>query len=124
MFSNFASAVARATGRPISLAAAVLIVLVWLVSGPLFGFSETWQLVINTGTTIITFLMLFVLQNSQNRDGAALQAKIDQLILVSGAANNLVGAERMEDAEIERMHKEIVEAAGGHLPEGQMEHRL
>ncbi|MGO6797886.1 low affinity iron permease family protein, partial [Rhizobium ruizarguesonis] len=78
-FSSFATAVADLSGKPFTFVAALALVLVWAVSGPFFGYSETWQLVINTTTTIITFLMVFVLQNSQNRDGKALQAKLDEL---------------------------------------------
>lgn len=76
-FSKFANVIAEWSGQPVTFVLAVVLVLVWAITGPLFGYSETWQLVINTGTTIITFLMVFVLQNSQNRDGKALQAKLD-----------------------------------------------
>lgn len=79
-FAEFASRVARAAGRPLTFAVSILAILAWGASGPLFGFSDTWQLVINTGTTIVTFLMVFLIQNTQNRDGAAIQAKLDELI--------------------------------------------
>jgi low affinity Fe/Cu permease len=75
--------------------------LIWAITGPLFGFSDTWQLVINTGTTIVTFLMVFLIQNSQNRDGAAIQAKLDELIRVSTARNSFVGIERLTDEELD-----------------------
>jgi len=80
---------------------AVSVVIVWAVSGPLFGFSDTWQLVINTGTTIVTFLMVFLIQNSQNRDSAAIQVKLDELIRVGAARNSLVGIEHLTDDELE-----------------------
>ena len=84
-FSKFATVIADLSGKPATFVGAVALVLVWAGSGPFFGYSETWQFVINTSTTIITFLMVFVLQNSQNRDGKALQAKLDELILTSQA---------------------------------------
>ena len=80
LFDSFAKRASRTTGHPATFAAAVLIILVWAISGPLFGFSNTWQLAINTSTTIITFLMVFLIQNTQNRDGAAMQLKRDELI--------------------------------------------
>jgi low affinity Fe/Cu permease len=92
-FSRFATSIASVSGKPGSFVLAVTVVLVWAISGPFFGYSENWQLVINTGTTIVTFLMVFVLQNSQNRDGKALQAKLDELILTSQAQNKFVGIE-------------------------------
>ena len=108
-FSKFATATAQAMGRPVAFAVAVGLVVVWAISGPFFGFSEVWQLVINTGTTIITFLMIFVLQNSQNRDSEALQAKLDELILTSREAQNrFIGIERLDEAELREL-KEILE---------------
>jgi low affinity Fe/Cu permease len=89
-FGRFAKHGARWTGRPVAFGVAVTIVLIWAVTGPLFRFSDTWQLVINTGTTIITFLMVFLIQNTQNRDTMALQIKLDELIRVLPAACNLL----------------------------------
>jgi low affinity Fe/Cu permease len=87
-------------------------ILVWAVTGPVFGFSETWQLVVNTATTIITFLMVFVLQNSQNRDGEALQAKLDELIIAIRAADNrFVGAEQLSDEELKELRTILVKQA-------------
>jgi low affinity Fe/Cu permease len=84
---------------------AATIVIVWAVSGPLFGFSDTWQLVINTGTTIVTFLMVFLIQNSQNRDSAAIHVNLDELIRVGTARNSLVGIEHLTDQELEDLRK-------------------
>ena len=110
-FSSFATMFADLSGKPFTFVAALALVLVWAVSGPFFGYSETWQLVINTTTTIITFLMVFVLQNSQNRDGKALQAKLDELILTSQAANKFVGIEKLEEGELREMSKALAEKA-------------
>jgi low affinity Fe/Cu permease len=81
----------------------VAVVAVWAISGPIFHFSDTWQLVINTGTTIVTFLMVFLIQNSQNRDSAAIQVKLDELIRVGAARNSLVGIEHLSDEELEEI---------------------
>jgi low affinity Fe/Cu permease len=102
----FAAETARLSGRPIAFALAVGTVVVWGVTGPLFGFSDTWQLVINTGTTIVTFLMVFLIQHTQNRDTLALQIKLAELIIaVHGAHNNVAAAEEMSDAELEALHE-------------------
>ena len=105
LFANFANAASNAAGRALTFALALVTVVVWAVTGPLFGFSDTWQLVINTGTTIITFLMVFLIQNSQNRDGAAIQVKLDELIRTSQAANRFVGIEHLTDVEIDAIRK-------------------
>ncbi|WP_027998531.1 low affinity iron permease family protein [Sinorhizobium arboris] len=102
-FSKFSSAVAEYSGRPAVFVLALVSVVLWGLTGPIFGFSQTWQLVVNTGTTIITFLMVFVLQNTQNRDGRALQAKLDELILTSSAENRYVGIEKLDEKELKRL---------------------
>ncbi|MET1028658.1 MAG: low affinity iron permease family protein [Dongiaceae bacterium] len=104
LFTRFANAVARLTGKPATFALCCVTVVVWGASGPLFGFSDTWQLVINTGTTIVTFLMVFLIQNTQNRDGAALQAKLDELIrALEGARNHFVGIEHLTAEELDEI---------------------
>jgi low affinity Fe/Cu permease len=106
-------------GKPATFFLAVLTIVVWAVSGPLFGFSDTWQLVINTGTTIITFLMVFLIQNTQNRDSEAMQVKLDELIHVTkGAQNALLDLEELEDDELDRIrdgYEKIAERARGEL---------
>jgi low affinity Fe/Cu permease len=106
-FASFANTISTWSGKPIAFVMAFVLVLVWAVSGPFFDYSETWQLVINTSTTIITFLMVFVLQNSQNRDGKALQAKLDELILSSQASNKFIGVEKLNEAELLTMSKDL-----------------
>jgi low affinity Fe/Cu permease len=101
LFGEIANSASRQAGRAPTFIAAVALVLIWAVTGPLFGYSDTWQLVINTGTTIVTFLMVFLIQNSQNRDGAAIQVKLDELIRVSMARNSFVGIEHLTDEELE-----------------------
>jgi low affinity Fe/Cu permease len=100
-FTRFANATAKFTGRPIAFVTCISLVVLWAVTGPLFGFSDTWQLVINTSTTIVTFLMVFLIQNTQNRDNAALQAKLDELIKMSDADNAFIGIEHLTDEELE-----------------------
>jgi low affinity Fe/Cu permease len=100
-FARIASAVSRWTGRPLTFLVCIMIVVVWAISGPVFHYSDTWQLIINTGTTIVTFLMVFLIQNTQNRDNAALQAKLDELIRVSKGKNEFIGIEHLSDKELE-----------------------
>jgi len=100
-FSQAASATSRWTGRPSAFLLCCFVVVVWAVTGPVFNYSDTWQLVINTGTTIVTFLMVFLIQNTQNRDNAALQAKLDELIRASKAKNEFIGIENLSDEELD-----------------------
>jgi low affinity Fe/Cu permease len=103
-FTRFAKWTSRAAGHPATFALAVLIILVWAATGPMFAFSDTWQLVINTSTTIITFLMVFLIQNTQNRDSAAMQLKLDELIrAINGAHNGLLDLEELSDEDLARI---------------------
>jgi len=103
VFTTFSTAVARASGRPITFAIAVGVIVIWALAGPIYGYSDTWQLVINTGTTIVTFLMVFLIQNTQNRDGAAIQTKLDELIRASAAQNVFIGIEHLTEEEVEEL---------------------
>ncbi|RYI08247.1 MAG: low affinity iron permease family protein [Acetobacteraceae bacterium] len=109
VFTKFATAIARWTGRPLVFVACMMLVVLWAVSGPIFGFSDTWQLVINTSTTIITFLMVFLIQNTQNRDNNALHAKLDELIRVSAGHNSFIGIENLADKELEAILSKLDE---------------
>jgi len=111
LFAKFATVISHATGSPITFIICVAAVLLWAISGPFFGFSETWQLVINTGTTIITFLMVFLIQNTQNRDSAALQTKLDEIIRSSDAKDQFMGIETMTDSELEALHEKCEKEA-------------
>ncbi len=111
MFGSFATKVSQWSGKPITFSLAFLLIIIWGITGPLFNFSETWQLVVNTGTTIITFLMVFVLQNSQNRDSRALQMKLDELIISSHAANRYVGIEKLNETELRELGARLEEHA-------------
>lgn len=111
-FAAAACEIARLAGRPMTFLIASGLVVLWAMSGPIFGFSDTWQLVINTSTTIITFLMVFLIQNTQNRDTTALQIKLDELIFgLEGASNKIAGAESMSDDELEALHKRYQQRA-------------
>ncbi|MDE8653437.1 low affinity iron permease family protein [Novosphingobium album (ex Liu et al. 2023)] len=113
-FTRVASAVSRYTGQPITFMVALAIVLIWGISGPIFKWSDTWQLVINTGTTIVTFLMVFVIQNAQNRDASAVQVKLDELLRsIADARDSFIGIEHLTDQEIceirERLERDLAE---------------
>ena len=111
-FGQFSKATARLTGRPVSFLGAFLLVLVWMATGPLFRFSDTWQLVINTGTTIVTFLMVFLIQATQNRDTEALQVKLDELLRVTrGAHTALLDLEELEEKELQRIRASYIKLA-------------
>ncbi|HEY0683283.1 MAG TPA: low affinity iron permease family protein [Steroidobacter sp.] len=121
-FARFAQAASRAAGRPSAFIAAVAIIVGWAVSGPLFGFSDTWQLVINTGTTIVTFLMVFLIQNTQNRDSEALQIKLDELLRsIDGAHLALLDLEELDEKDLDRIrddYRKLARRARRDLAEG------
>jgi low affinity Fe/Cu permease len=126
MFDRFAGAASDRAGSPWAFALAVLVLAAWAISGPVFGFSDTWQLIINTGTTIVTFLMVFLLQHTQNKDSRALQVKLDTLIAATeNASNRMINVEDLDDDELERMRKRFEELAtssprfGEHEPQPQ-----
>lgn len=117
-FTRVATSVANIAGRPLAFSAAVGLILLWVVTGPIFAWSDTWQLVVNTATTIVTFLMVFLIQNSQNRDAAALQAKLDEVIRsLSHARNEFIGIEHLTDSQIEMirlaLEQEVIETGHG-----------
>jgi low affinity Fe/Cu permease len=112
LFDRFANSTSRFAGHPVAFSGAAGIIVFWIVSGPIFGFRDTWQLVINTATTIVTFLMVFLIQNSQNRDSAAIQLKLDELIRASsGAHNGLLDLEELSEAELEAFREKYVRMA-------------
>ena len=120
-FTRFAKGTARKAGHPATFCIAVAIILSWAASGPLFGFSDTWQLVINTGTTIVTFLMVFLIQNTQNRDTAAMQVKLDELIRVTRGHNALMDIEELEEKDLEvfrRKYEKMAAAARKEIGKG------
>jgi low affinity Fe/Cu permease len=113
IFTAVAGRIAAAAGQPLAFVAASLTIIAWAVSGPIFAYSDTWQLVINTTTTIITFLMVFLIQNSQNRDAAAMQAKLDELIrALEGPRDQFIGIEHLPDKDIEEI-RDALEAENG-----------
>lgn len=112
VFTKFAKWTSNASGKPTTFILAVVIIIVWAVTGPIFGFSDTWQLVINTGTTIVTFLMVFLIQNTQNRDTMAIQLKLDELICsVTDARNELIEVEDLDEKDLEEKRKEMLRIA-------------
>lgn len=113
IFTVVAGGIANFAGRPLAFILAAASIIIWAVTGPIFGFSETWQLVINTGTTIITFLMVFLVQNSQNRDAAAQQAKLDEILrALDTARNDFIGLEHKTEREIERIRDQLERECG------------
>jgi low affinity Fe/Cu permease len=124
-YSTAAKLAARLSGRPATFAIAALLIVAWLVSGPLFGFSDTWQLVINTATTIITFLMVFLIQNTQNRDTEAMQVKLDELIRATqGAHNVLLDLEQLEERQLDQFrarYEKLAQLAREQLNAGQLD---
>src|SRR5687767_5989089 len=111
-FTRFGKWTAHAAGRPATFLLAVLVILLWAITGPLFGFSDTWQLVINTGTTIVTFLMVFLIQSTQNRDGEAVQVKLDEIIRAIGnARNEVLDLEELEQQDLDEIRETYREMA-------------
>ena len=112
-FTRTASAISAAAGQPLTFLLSILILVVWAVTGPIFHFSDTWQLIINTGTTIVTFLMVFLIQNTQNRDAAAMQAKLDELLRAVGKAREqFIGVEHLTEREIEMIRRALEREVG------------
>ncbi|TIO48407.1 MAG: low affinity iron permease family protein [Mesorhizobium sp.] len=105
VFNRFAETVARATGHAWAFALCLVSMIIWGATGPVFRYSDTWQLIINTGTTIVTFLMVFLIQGAQNRGGAAIQAKLEELIRSGRAKNHFIGIEHLTDSEVEEFRK-------------------
>ena len=113
-YGSIAKKIAHWCGHQSTFLLALSVIAAWILTGPIFGFSDTWQLVINTGTTIITFLMVFLIQNTQNRDGAAIQAKLDELLrAVSDARNEFIGIEHLTEEELDEIRKDIERVAYG-----------
>ncbi len=125
LYATASKTISRLAGRPVTFALAVGIIAVWIITGPLFAFSDTWQLVINTGTTIITFLMVFLIQNTQNRDTQAIQVKLDELIRVTaGAHNALLDLEELGEAELDLFrakYERLAEQARARLAKGDVD---
>jgi low affinity Fe/Cu permease len=112
-FTKIAARIASAVGQPLAFVLAFVAIILWAVTGPVFGFSDTWQLIVNTSTTIITFLMVFLIQNAQNRDAAAMQAKLDELIrAVKAARNEYIGIEHLTENELEKIRADIEQECG------------
>lgn len=113
LFARFSTKISEWAGKPVVFILALIAVIIWAALGPFFDYSETWQLVINTGTTIITFLMVFVLQNAQTRDTRAIQAKLNEIILTSHAENRFIGIENLDEEELKRLDELVAKAAKG-----------
>jgi len=110
LFDHFSTVVTKVTGKPIAFITAFLVIIVWALTGPIFGFSDTWQLIINTSTTIITFLMVFIIQQSQNKDTIAIHLKLNELIAATkGASNRLIDVEDLTPEELEKLKKFFVQ---------------
>ena len=133
LFTRIANRLASAVGQPAAFVIALFSIIAWAASGPLFGFSDTWQLVVNTTTTIITFLMVFLIQNAQNRDAAAMQAKLDELIRsVDSARNRFIGIEHLTERELEEIRSALEreceegekDSKAGHTSVGQLIKRI
>jgi low affinity Fe/Cu permease len=117
LFTVIATRISFAVGQPLAFSAALLVIILWGVTGPIFGYSDTWQLIINTATTIVTFLMVFLIQNSQNRDAAAMQAKLDELIrAIHDARQQFIGIEHLPDRKIEEIRDELEAEYGEREP--------
>jgi low affinity Fe/Cu permease len=113
LFTKIAARIASWAGQPATFIIAFLLILIWGMTGPIFGYSDTWQLIVNTSTTIITFLMVFLIQNAQNRDGAAMQAKLDEIIRVlDGARNDFIGIEHLTENQLEKIRLQIEQECG------------
>jgi low affinity Fe/Cu permease len=113
LFTRIATRISEAAGQPLTFILALAFIIVWAVTGPVFQFSDTWQLIVNTSTTIVTFLMVFLIQNSQNRDSASIQAKLDELLRASeGAREQFIGIEHMTESEIEKLRTALEKEAG------------
>lgn len=125
LYTQIAKSISHVTGRPSTFSLAVVVIVLWLVSGPIFNFSDTWQLVINTGTTIITFLMVFLIQNTQNRDTAAIQLKLDELVRAhQGAHNAILDLEELDDQMIEAFrdrYRRLASEARAKLARGEVD---
>ena len=124
-FTRFANGASRATGRPLTFVLAMLVVIVWAVTGPLFAFSDTWQLIINTGTTVVTFLMVFLIQNTQNRDSEAMHVKMDELIrALEGAHNALLDLEELDDKTLDTIrarYRKLAAKARDDIEQGKLD---
>ena len=121
VFADAANWSSHAAGKAATFLLALLVVIVWGVTGPIFHYSDTWQLVINTGTTIVTFLMVFLIQNSQNRDSAAIQVKLDELIRVSEVHNSIIGIEHLTEEELEELRERCERRANSGAPDIRLE---